>query len=209
MDDSRASFFGVGIDPAAEDVGHFRPHRDNGQGLTAHRRFAVSINLTGDFEGGAVGFPETLTGGAGNDTFAFAAGDSGITASTSDLITGFDTGDSIQVQIVGGAVRAENRAAAGRSFDQPRELASEAFANGQANATFITGAPASDGSTAASGARAVRSAAVPAPPPMPGPAWAVVRISRSSAITGESEIDRIQAPVQPEHCLRVRFGTRL
>lgn len=43
---------------AAEDGGHFRAHRDNGQGLTAHRRFAVSINLTGDFEGGEVSFPE-------------------------------------------------------------------------------------------------------------------------------------------------------
>ncbi len=43
---------------AAEDGGHFRPHRDNGPGLTAHRRFAISINLTGDFEGGEVSFPE-------------------------------------------------------------------------------------------------------------------------------------------------------
>ncbi len=43
---------------AAEDGGHFRAHRDNGQGLTAHRRFAVSINLSGDFDGGAVSFPE-------------------------------------------------------------------------------------------------------------------------------------------------------
>ena len=43
---------------AAEDQAHFRPHRDNGQGLTAHRRFAVSINLNADFEGGEVSFPE-------------------------------------------------------------------------------------------------------------------------------------------------------
>ena len=43
---------------SAEDGGHFRPHRDNGPGLTAHRRFAVSINLTEDFDGGAVSFPE-------------------------------------------------------------------------------------------------------------------------------------------------------
>ena len=43
---------------AAEDGGHFRPHRDNTDVLTAHRRFAVSINLNGDFEGGEVSFPE-------------------------------------------------------------------------------------------------------------------------------------------------------
>ena len=43
---------------AAEDNAHFRPHRDNGPGLTAHRRFAVSINLSDDFDGGEVSFPE-------------------------------------------------------------------------------------------------------------------------------------------------------
>lgn len=43
---------------AAEDGGHFQPHRDNSQPITAHRRFAVSINLNGEFEGGAVSFPE-------------------------------------------------------------------------------------------------------------------------------------------------------
>ena len=43
---------------AAEDVGHFRPYRDNGPGATAHRRFAVSINLSDDFDGGEVRFPE-------------------------------------------------------------------------------------------------------------------------------------------------------
>ena len=43
---------------AAEDGGHFRPHRDNGPGSTAHRRFAVSINLNADFDGGEVCFPE-------------------------------------------------------------------------------------------------------------------------------------------------------
>ena len=43
---------------AAEDGGHFRPHRDNDSDITAHRRFAVSINLNSDFEGGAVSFPE-------------------------------------------------------------------------------------------------------------------------------------------------------
>ena len=43
---------------AAEDGGHFRPHRDNGPGLSAHRRFAVSINLCGAFDGGDLVFPE-------------------------------------------------------------------------------------------------------------------------------------------------------
>ncbi|MCG7393659.1 2OG-Fe(II) oxygenase [Microvirga sp. ACRRW] len=43
---------------AAEDGGHFRPHRDNTTKGTAHRRFAVSINLNDEFEGGEVSFPE-------------------------------------------------------------------------------------------------------------------------------------------------------
>jgi predicted 2-oxoglutarate/Fe(II)-dependent dioxygenase YbiX len=41
-----------------EDGGHFRPHRDNTTKGTAHRRFAVSINLNHDFEGGDLSFPE-------------------------------------------------------------------------------------------------------------------------------------------------------
>ena len=43
---------------AAEDEAHFRPHRDNTTKGTAHRRFAVSINLSDDFDGGEVVFPE-------------------------------------------------------------------------------------------------------------------------------------------------------
>lgn len=43
---------------AAEDNAHFRAHRDNTTRGTAHRRFAVSINLNDDFEGGEVSFPE-------------------------------------------------------------------------------------------------------------------------------------------------------
>jgi predicted 2-oxoglutarate/Fe(II)-dependent dioxygenase YbiX/peroxiredoxin len=42
----------------AEDGGHFRPHRDNTTSGTAHRRFAVTINLNDDFEGGTLYFPE-------------------------------------------------------------------------------------------------------------------------------------------------------
>ncbi|ODN69482.1 2OG-Fe(II) oxygenase [Methylobrevis pamukkalensis] len=43
---------------AAEDGAHFRAHRDNTTKGTAHRRFAVSINLNDDFGGGEVSFPE-------------------------------------------------------------------------------------------------------------------------------------------------------
>lgn len=43
---------------AAEDNAHFRAHRDNTTTGTAHRRFAVSINLNSDFAGGEVSFPE-------------------------------------------------------------------------------------------------------------------------------------------------------
>jgi peroxiredoxin len=43
---------------AAEDGGHFRPHRDNTTSGTAHRRFAVSVLLSDDYEGGEVSFPE-------------------------------------------------------------------------------------------------------------------------------------------------------
>ncbi len=43
----------------AQDGGYFRPHRDNETLATAHRRFAVSINLNAeDFEGGDLRFPE-------------------------------------------------------------------------------------------------------------------------------------------------------
>lgn len=42
----------------AEEGGHFRPHRDNTTPGTAHRRFAMSVNLNADFEGGQLGFPE-------------------------------------------------------------------------------------------------------------------------------------------------------
>ncbi|GAB3646340.1 hypothetical protein GCM10028813_06250 [Ramlibacter alkalitolerans] len=42
----------------AESGGHFAPHRDNSTRGTAHRRFALSVNLNDDFEGGELGFPE-------------------------------------------------------------------------------------------------------------------------------------------------------
>ena len=39
--------------------GHFRPHRDNTTAGTAHRKFAVTINLNaGEYEGGDLRFPE-------------------------------------------------------------------------------------------------------------------------------------------------------
>jgi predicted 2-oxoglutarate/Fe(II)-dependent dioxygenase YbiX len=44
---------------SAEDGGYFRPHRDNLTSGTAHRQFAVSINLNAEeFEGGDLRFPE-------------------------------------------------------------------------------------------------------------------------------------------------------
>jgi predicted 2-oxoglutarate/Fe(II)-dependent dioxygenase YbiX/peroxiredoxin len=42
-----------------ESGGHFRPHRDNTTKGTAHRRFAVTINLNAeDYDGGDLRFPE-------------------------------------------------------------------------------------------------------------------------------------------------------
>lgn len=38
--------------------GHFAPHRDNTTKGTAHRRFAISVNLNDDYEGGELVFPE-------------------------------------------------------------------------------------------------------------------------------------------------------
>jgi predicted 2-oxoglutarate/Fe(II)-dependent dioxygenase YbiX/peroxiredoxin len=38
--------------------GHFAAHRDNTTSGTAHRRFAMSINLNDDYDGGEVCFPE-------------------------------------------------------------------------------------------------------------------------------------------------------
>jgi predicted 2-oxoglutarate/Fe(II)-dependent dioxygenase YbiX len=44
---------------AAEEGGHFAAHRDNTTKGTAHRRFAVTINLNAEeFEGGELSFPE-------------------------------------------------------------------------------------------------------------------------------------------------------
>lgn len=43
----------------SESGGYFRPHRDNMTKGTAHRRFAVSLNLnTGEYDGGELRFPE-------------------------------------------------------------------------------------------------------------------------------------------------------
>jgi predicted 2-oxoglutarate/Fe(II)-dependent dioxygenase YbiX len=43
---------------SAEDGGVFHAHRDNTTYQTAHRKFAGSINLNADFEGGDLRFPE-------------------------------------------------------------------------------------------------------------------------------------------------------
>ncbi|MBL8555671.1 MAG: 2OG-Fe(II) oxygenase [Phenylobacterium sp.] len=42
----------------AEEGGYFQPHRDNTTTGTAHRQFAVSINLNDGFDGGELRFPE-------------------------------------------------------------------------------------------------------------------------------------------------------
>jgi peroxiredoxin/predicted 2-oxoglutarate/Fe(II)-dependent dioxygenase YbiX len=42
----------------AEDGGLFNAHRDNTTKGTAHRRFAVSLNLNDDYDGGELRFPE-------------------------------------------------------------------------------------------------------------------------------------------------------
>jgi peroxiredoxin len=42
----------------AEDQGFFSPHRDDVTAGTAHRKFAVSLNLNDDFSGGDLKFPE-------------------------------------------------------------------------------------------------------------------------------------------------------
>lgn len=42
----------------SSNSGHFRPHRDNTTKGTAHRSFALSVNLNDDFEGGELSFPE-------------------------------------------------------------------------------------------------------------------------------------------------------
>ncbi|WP_419964690.1 2OG-Fe(II) oxygenase [Pelomonas cellulosilytica] len=42
----------------SENSGHFRAHRDNTTRGTAHRRFALSVNLNNDFDGGELCFPE-------------------------------------------------------------------------------------------------------------------------------------------------------
>lgn len=42
----------------AEEGGHFAAHRDNSTSGTAHRRFALSVNLNDAFDGGEISFPE-------------------------------------------------------------------------------------------------------------------------------------------------------
>ena len=42
----------------ADDGGFFRAHRDNLSPATAHRRFALTLNLNDDYEGGHLVFPE-------------------------------------------------------------------------------------------------------------------------------------------------------
>jgi peroxiredoxin/predicted 2-oxoglutarate/Fe(II)-dependent dioxygenase YbiX len=50
--------------------GYFKPHRDNTAPVVAHRRFAVTINLNEDYDGGFLRFPEF-----GPQTYRSAPGD--------------------------------------------------------------------------------------------------------------------------------------
>lgn len=52
------------------DRGFFEPHRDNLSADTAHRRFALSLNLNDDYDGGELRFPEY-----GPDRYRPAAGE--------------------------------------------------------------------------------------------------------------------------------------
>ena len=54
---SRFEYIQVGC-YIAEEKGHFVPHRDNTSPLSAHRRFAMSLNLNEGYEGGEIRFPE-------------------------------------------------------------------------------------------------------------------------------------------------------
>ena len=55
---TRTEHFRVGCYDA-EQGGFFAPHRDNRQAITAHRRYALTLNLnTGDYEGGYLRLPE-------------------------------------------------------------------------------------------------------------------------------------------------------
>ena len=46
---------------SAQEGGHFEAHRDNTMLVSAHRRFAVTINLNDDYDGGELSFPEYST----------------------------------------------------------------------------------------------------------------------------------------------------
>lgn len=54
----------------AEDAGFFTAHRDNISAATAHRRFALTLNLNDDYDGGELRFPEY-----GPDRYRPAAGE--------------------------------------------------------------------------------------------------------------------------------------
>ncbi len=51
---------------SAADSAHFNAHRENTTKGTAHRKFAVTINLNADYEGGDLTFPSTGQSGSGH-----------------------------------------------------------------------------------------------------------------------------------------------
>jgi len=56
-DASRFEGFKIGC-YRAEDEGFFTAHRDNISPATAHRTFALTLNLNDDYDGGELWFPE-------------------------------------------------------------------------------------------------------------------------------------------------------
>ncbi|HEY5338666.1 MAG TPA: redoxin domain-containing protein [Rhizomicrobium sp.] len=101
------------------------PHRDNTSRATAHRRFSVSINLNGDFEGGETDFPEygppafkPPKGGACVYSSSLLHGDGVVTAGKRYALTSFLYDEEAT------KVRVENEKTAGAlSLDIPRKSA--------------------------------------------------------------------------------------
>ncbi len=112
---TRAETLRLGCYDAANG-GHFVPHRDDTTPYTAHRRFAMSLNLnTGDYEGGYLRFPEygpqlyaPATGGAVVFSCSLLHEATPVTAGRRFVLLGFFYGEVEQAQRE--RVHAERRA---------------------------------------------------------------------------------------------------
>ena len=102
----------------AESGGYFRTHRDNNGPDTAHRRFAITLNLNSDeYEGGALRFPEygpdrykPPTGGAVVFSCSLAHAALPVERGTRYALVSFLYGDDTRIQ----RVEREDRVAVGR-----------------------------------------------------------------------------------------------